>query len=225
MASEQTDAAGRFSMVRSQAPRMVGGVLRRVLVLAVEGVNGFAGAKSAAASALDRHGDVEKAIEALTTQHIALAGAQGILSNLGGFVTMVITAPANLAGLAVVQARMVASIAHLRGYDVDDERVRTAIAMCLVADSLERLLASRGLPHSPLVVATAPVVDAELGAQISDRIGTELVTRISGKKLALVFMAKRIPLVGGGVGGAFDGWDTWTIARYARRELVPRRRG
>lgn len=214
-----------FSVVRTSGPRMLGGVLRRVVTLAIDGVNGMAGAKSAAAAALERTGDVEEAIDQLVNQHVGMGSAQGLLTNIGGFVTMAVTAPANLAGLAVVQARMVAAIAHLRGYDVDDERVRTAIAMCLVADGLEQALARRDLPHSPMVVATAPVIDPDLGAQISDRIGSELLTRLTGKKLALVFLAKRVPVVGGGVGAAFDGWDTWTIGRFAREELVTRRRG
>ena len=214
----------QFSIVRSRAPQMVGGALRRVLTVAIEGVNGMAGAKAAGAAALNRSGDVDKAIDALIAQHVSYGSAQGFLTNIGGFVTTVITAPANLAGLAVVQARMIAAIAHLRGYDVDDERVRTAIAMCLVADSLENILAGNDLPHSPMVVATAPIVDGELGQQISSRVGTELVTRLTGKKM-VVFLTKRIPVVGGGIGAAFDGWDTWQIGRFARRELVTRRRG
>lgn len=212
-------------VVRSSSPNMVGGALRRILTVAIDGASGLPGAKSAAAAAMNRHGDADKAIDALITQHVSLGGAQGLLTNVGGFVTMAVTAPANLAGLAVIQARMVAAIAHLRGYDIDDERVRTAIAMCLVADGLEQLLSKRDLPHSPLVVATAPVLDPTLGAQISDRVGTELLSRLTGKRLALVFVAKRIPVVGGGIGAAFDGWDTWTIGRFARQELVPRRRG
>ena len=37
---------------------------------------------------------------------------------------MAVSVPANIAGLALIQARLVASIAHLRGYDLDDEERR-----------------------------------------------------------------------------------------------------
>lgn len=211
------------AIVRNGAPAMLGGGLRRLLVLAIDGGRGMPGARSAAAAALRRHQDVERAVDALISQHVQLGGAQGLLTNIGGFATMAVTAPANLVGLAVVQARMVAAIAHLRGYDLDDERLRTAIAMCLVGDGLEHLLARHDLPHSPLVVATAPVLDPELGRAVADRVGTEILTRLTGKKLALVFLAKRIPVVGGGVGAAFDGWDTWQIGRFTRQELPARR--
>ena len=40
---------------------------------------------------------------------------------------MAVTVPANIAGLALIQCRMVAAIAHLRGYDLDDRRTRNAI--------------------------------------------------------------------------------------------------
>ena len=41
--------------------------------------------------------------------------------------TVAITIPANITGLALIQCRMIAGIAHLRGYDLDDPRVRNAI--------------------------------------------------------------------------------------------------
>ncbi|MDN5961845.1 MAG: hypothetical protein L0H80_03215, partial [Propionibacterium sp.] len=45
----------------------------------------------------------------------------------------------------------------------------------------------------------------------------------SGGKQTLAMMSKRIPLVGGGVGMATDGWFTWTVASYARDVFAPRR--
>ena len=40
---------------------------------------------------------------------------------------MALTIPTNITGLALIQCRMIAGIAHLRGYDLDDPRVRNAI--------------------------------------------------------------------------------------------------
>lgn len=205
------------------APGAAGNVLRRVLDIAIDGAGKLPGARETAAKQLQKTGDVEGAMDALVTQHVSLAGAQGFLTNIGGLVTTVVSLPANVAGAAVLQARLVAGIAHLRGYDVTDDRVRTAIAMCLIGDDLERVLDGLDLPTRPLVVATAPVFDAALSRTLSDRVATELVTRITGKRM-VVAMTKRVPVLGGGVGAAFDGWDTWTTARYARREFVVRRR-
>ena len=45
-------------------------------------------------------------------------------------------APANLAGVALLQGRMVGAIAHLRGYDVDDPRVGP---LGIAPDAVEKL--------------------------------------------------------------------------------------
>lgn len=205
------------------APQTAGNVLRRILDLAIDGHKRLPDARSSAAGHLARHHQVEEAIDALVTQHVALAGAQGFATNIGGLLTTVVTLPANVAGACVLQARMIAAIAHLRGYDVTDDRVRTAIAMCMIGDDLEDVLAGRDVPTSPLVVATAPVFDAKMAHTLSDRVATELISRITGKR-AVVVLTKKIPVLGGGVGAAFDGWDTWTMARFARKEFVARRR-
>ena len=79
--------------------------------------------------------------------------------------------PANLAGVAVVQVRMVAAIAHLRGYDLDDNRVRTALVMCLLGgEEIAKRIVEGKLPTSPMAVATAPVFDPELDRQVAEEV-------------------------------------------------------
>ena len=104
----------------AQAPDMAPGaavsMLRSILGFAIDGASSLPGARQAAGKTLTKHdGDVEQAISSLVNQHIAMAGAQGFVSNLGGVVTLAVTIPANISGVAIVQARMVAAIAHLRG--------------------------------------------------------------------------------------------------------------
>ena len=48
------------------------------------------------------------------------------MTNIGGVATLPVAIPANITGVAIVQIRMVAAIAHLRGYDLNDNRVRTS---------------------------------------------------------------------------------------------------
>lgn len=208
--------------VANLAPNASSVALRRILQLAIEGWTKLPGARVAAAQALQKHGAVEPAVDSMVKQHVGLAGAQGFVTNLGGLITMIISVPANLAGVSVVQARLVASIAHLRGYDLNDQRVRTAIAMCMVGDDLAESLEEQGLPSSPLVIATAPVYDPVLDQKISDRVAAELVARMTGKGVA-VAMSKRIPVLGGGIGAAVDSYDTHRVSRYARKNLPSRR--
>lgn len=205
-------------------PQAAGGALRRVLELAIDGYGRLPGAKASAARQLQRSaGSGDAAIESLIDFHVRLASAQGFVTNIGGVAVLPVAIPANLAGVAVVQVRMVAAIAHLRGYDLDDNRVRTALVMCLLGgEQVVKLIKEGKLPTSPMAVATAPVFDPDLDRRVAEEVVADLAGRIGGKNLALV-MTKRIPLVGGGIGAVMDGVATAQIGKYAKSELVPRR--
>jgi hypothetical protein len=136
--------------------------------------------------------------------------------------TAALTIPANITGLALIQCRMIAGIAHLRGYDLEDPRVRNAILVTILGeDAVNALVKRRKLPAPPMALATAPQHDPNLDAIISVEVASDLVSRIAGKRLATT-VARRVPVVGGVVGAGADGYVTWRIGRYADRELLPR---
>jgi uncharacterized protein (DUF697 family) len=205
-------------------PQAAGGALRRVLELAIDGYGKLPGAKATAARHLQRAGgSSDTAIESLIDRHVAMASAQGFVMNLGGVATLPVAIPANLTGVAVVQVRMVAAIAHLRGYDLNDNRVRTALVMCLLGgEQVVKLIKEGKLPTSPMAVATAPVFDPDLDRRVAEEVVSDLAGRIGGKNVALV-VTKRIPLVGGGIGAVMDGIATAQIGKYAKSELLRRR--
>lgn len=206
-----------------RAPEVAGNWLRQILEFAIDGNMTIPGAKDAAARALQARGDHEAALDTLIRQHVGLAGAQGFLTNLGGLLTLPVALPANLAGLAVVQMRMIAGIAHLRGYDVNNRRVRSALTLTMLGeDEVRKRVSSGRLPSTPMGVATAPVFDPALEHMVSERVFTDLGAKMAGKHV-VVQVAKRIPLVGGGVGAAADGYFTYALGQYARREFVRRR--
>ena len=207
-----------------RAPEVAGGVLRQLFEYAIDGMGALPSVKTSAAKALQSRGDRDAAVDFLLRQHVSYASAQGFVTNLGGLATVAIALPTNLAGVAIVQIRMLAAIAHLRGYDIDDRRVRTALALAMLGeDEVRRQVAAGTLPSTPMGIATAPVYDALLDRQISERVMGDLATKVGGKHLG-VFIAKRIPLVGGGVGAAADGYFTYVLGSYARKEFVRRHR-
>nr|WP_202886124.1 EcsC family protein [Kribbella sandramycini] len=197
--------------------------MRQVLEFAIDGYQRFPGAERIAENKLSKSGgDVQLAIEAVIDQHIRLAGVQGFVTSIGGLVTLPVALPANMTGLAIVQARMVAAIAHLRGYDLDDPRVRTAVITCLLGeDGVTDRLKKSSLPTSPLAIATAPVFDPDLDRQVSAEVVAELIARVSGKRMALT-VTRRVPLLGGAVGAGVDGWSTYRVGQYADKSLVRR---
>lgn len=211
--------------VAQAAPGLTNGFVQQALNRAIRGAGPLEGAAAAADKELaDHDGDVEAAIKALIETHVRFAGAQGFLTNIGGVVTMAVTVPANIAGLAVIQCRMVAAIVHLRGYDLEDRRTRNAILAALVGEErMLGLISKKRLPGTPMAIATAPVHDDHLDTLVSSEVASELMTAVAGKKLATT-VGRRVPVVGGVIGLGIDGYNTWKIGRYVGREFLPRNR-
>ncbi len=207
------------------APGLTTSFVREALNRAIAGVGPLPGAAAAADKQLaEQRGNVDRAIHEVIENHVRYAGAQGFLTNVGGLVTAAVTIPANVTGLTLVQCRMIAGIAHLRGHDLNDPRVRNAILTALLGeDSVAQLVKKRKIPAPPMALATAPAHDAGLDRIISAEVGADIVARIAGKRLA-VTIGRRVPVVGGLVGMGADGYATWKVGRYADREILPRPR-
>ena len=132
--------------------------------------------------------------------------------------------PANVVGVTLVQCRLIAGIAHLRGYDLEDARVRNAILACILGeDEVRDLVRTSSFPSSPMGIATSPVHDPALDELISREVTTDLLARTAGRR-AVTMVGRRVPLLGGVVGGGSDALTTWHIGQYAARELRDRNR-
>lgn len=212
-------------VIADRAPGLTSSFVREALTRAIDGVGPLPPAASAAKAQLkEQRGDVDQAIHEVIENHVRYAGAQGFVTNLGGVATATLMVPANVTGLALVQCRMVAGIAHLRHHDLDDPRVRNAILVCLLGEeSISELITRKRLPAPPMAIATAPAHDPAMDSMLAGEVATELLGRVAGKRLAGV-AGKRIPLVGGLIGAGTDGYATWKIGRYTERELLPRTR-
>lgn len=206
------------------APGAAAKVVLTALDRSIRGIGRLPSAASAADKMLAEQGSAEKAIHAIIERHVRYAGAQGFLTNLGGLITLPVSIPANVGGLALIQCHLVAEIAHLRGYDLADERTRSAILACLLGeDRIKALIKDKHLPGPPLAIATAVVPDPDLTRAVAVEVASELIGRAAGKRIAGV-VARRTPVLGGVVGLGLDGYSTWRIGRYVDRELFPRNR-
>jgi EcsC protein family len=211
--------------VAELAPGMTTVFVRESLIRAIDGVGPLPPAADAADKQLrEQRGDVERAVHEVIENHVRLAGAQGFITNLGGLMTAAFAIPANITGLALVQCRMIAGIAHLRGYDLQDPEVRNAILVCLLGeDTVNAQVRAKKIPAPPMALATAPGYDAATDQDVAAVVAADLIAKVAGKRLATT-VGRRIPLVGGVVGMGVDGFTTWRIGRYADRELLPRAR-
>lgn len=222
-----TSAAGKYVAPRlpALAPELNATFVREALHRAIHGIGPLPSAAATAEKALrEAKGREKRAIKAVVDDHIRYAGAQGMLTSVGGAFTAMVTIPTNITGLALIQARMVAVIAHLRGYDLEDPRVRNAVLACMLGeDKVEALVRARKIPAPPMAIATAPVHDPEIERVLCAEVTSELVTRVAGKRAAIM-VARKVPVVGGIVGMSVDGFATYQIGRYAGGELRPRAR-
>ena len=205
------------------APGLTSSFVREALHRAIDGVGPLAPARTAADKMLAAHGgDVERAVKEVVDQHIRYAGASGFATNIGGLVTMAVAVPANLTGIALVQCRMVAAVAHLRGYDLADPRTHNAILVAVLGeDAVHRLVSGKVLPAPPMALATAPVHDPAIDAVVSTAVARDLIARVTGRRVAST-IGRRVPGLGGVVGMGADGWATYRVGHYAERELLPR---
>jgi len=210
-------------VVARSAPKLTAGFVRQTFERAVDGIGPLKGAAESAEDRLRKSdGDTDAAVKSLVDAHVRLASLQGFVTNLGGLVTMAVTIPANISGLALLQCHLVAGIAHLRGYDLADPRVRNAVLACMLGeDAVKSLVKKKKLPSSPMAIATAPQHDPELDLKIAGAVTTELITRVAGKRTIAV-VGRRVPVIGGGVGAVTDGYGTYQVGRYAAKELRQR---
>lgn len=209
--------------LQRMAPDLTANFVRESLHRAIGGLGPLPAAAVAAERQLEeQRGNVDKAIHEVIENHVRYAGVQGFVTNLGGLVTAALTIPANITGLALLQCRMVAGIAHLRGYDLDDPRVRNAILGCMLGeDTIKSLVKKKKLPAPPMAIATALVHDPHLDRVLAAEVTSELITKVAGKQVVTT-IGRRVPVVGGLVGAGADGYATWQIGRYTDREMLPR---
>jgi hypothetical protein len=212
-------------VLTDRAPGLTSNFVREALNRAIDGVGPLPpAAKAADAQLREQHGDVDRGVHEVIENHVRYAGAQGFVTNIGGIVTATVTIPANITGLTLIQCRMIAGIAHLRGYDLSDPRVRNAVLVTLLGeDRVAALVRKRTIPAPPMALATSPAHDPEIDRIVSSEVASDLITSITGKRLATT-VSRRIPVMGGVIGLGADGYHTWKVGRYAERELLTRHR-
>ena len=193
-------------------------ILDRLYPTVLDGVPGLGSPRELAAQTRAEGGTQDEQIDRLVRRHLALSASAGFLSGLGGWLVLPVVLPANLATVATVQLHMAASIAALAGHDPRLPGTRERVLACLIGsgpvdpardaeqETLDRFglkLAERGIN----LVVSATVGAAKMGAKA-------VASRQVKRKLL-----RGIPLVGGFIGAASDGYVTKKVAEAARDEF------
>ena len=197
----------------------------RLVAQVVEfGIQGL-GPLSTAVQTAEEHlvtagGDREAAVQRLIATHVRLAAATGFVTGLGGIATLPVTVPAAMAGLYIIATRMTAGVAHLRGYDIETDEVRSGILVALLGSAGAAVLRNTGIQIGQQSTAAAlQRLPGRVLTELNKRVGYRLVSK-AGEK-GVVNLTKLVPLVGGPIGAAVDGVSCKTIAGYAMRTFPP----
>lgn len=212
------DASGSRSLpaLSDGLPSAVGSALDAIINRAIGGVGPLKGAVEVAEEHRAVTADVDEAINRLVRTHVRLAGASGFVTGLGGISMLPISLPAGVSRLYLVAARMTAGVAHLQGYDVHSEEVRSAMGVCLVGSAGAEAAKHVGVQATRrFLTASLRRMSARPLLAINRLVGFRLVTKAG--TTGVVNLGRAIPLVGGPLGSAVDAGACRGIARYARR--------
>ena len=185
-------------------------------------LNGVAGMKGAADLATDymAHGeDLEAQVDALIKNQIIKCGTSGFLTSLGGFITLPVALPANVASVIYMQMQMIAAIARMGGYDLHDDRVKTLVIACLCGNEVKEILKQAGIQiGKKLTERAVQKISSALIVRINRAVGFRLLTKFGTK--GAINLSKAIPVIGGFIGGGVDAYSTKVIGNKAKELFI-----
>jgi hypothetical protein len=189
---------------------------------AVDGIPGLGTPAETAARFLAGPGTLHERAEEMTGTYTLLCGSAGFVFGLGGFITLPITLPANIIGVATLQLHLCAATAFMGGHDIHDDEVRKRSIACLVSGSdAEHLQES---DEATEVFDRSAVKLAERGIRFLAEGAVGIATRATkwtATKVVTSRLPRRsLPILGGFIGGASDAYSTGKVAEVARQTFL-----
>jgi len=201
--------------------RAVSRLVQLLMDIGVDGVGPLKSATEYAEDALGATRTTEAAVAKVARTTVVRGAVGGFVTSVGGFVTMPVALPLNVAEFYVQATRMVATIAILRGYDIDDPHVRTAVLLTLVGSDADEVLSKAGLATGTgRMVSLASRQLPPAGLLILNKAIAFRLLRGVGEQ-AFAKLGRGVPLLGGLVGGSIDTWMMKRIADHAMGEFPP----
>ena len=190
-------------------------VIDKIVSIGVDGLGPVPGAVASARSHLTQHGDAERAINRLIATHVRIVAATGFATGVGGLLALPVTMPVDMTTLYIYGARCAGAVAHLRGYDVGSEEVRSAVLLTLLGSAGATVLAEAGVQVAGKSLKAALTrLPGTVLIEINKKVGFRLLTKFGSK--GVVNLSKLVPLAGGGVGAGMNTVTMRGMGRYAK---------
>jgi len=198
---------------------MILNTLDYVYGLAVNGVPGLDSAEEMAENYLKSERPIHGSVNSLIRWQNTKATTSGFLSGLGGVVTMPVLIPANIASVIYVQVRMIAAIAVMGGHNIRDDKVKSLVYACMAGNAAKDVLKEVGIKIGTKVTQTlVEKISFEAIKKINQAVGFRLLTKFGST--GVINIGKAVPLIGGFIGGTFDGVTTNIIGNVARDTFI-----
>jgi hypothetical protein len=226
---DDKQAPGTALEQANTAPRgasaLVHKVLQPILDVGIEGKGPLPSAQQVADQARMKTRNLDEAVDQVIRIHLATAGAGGFVTGFGGFVTMPIALPVNVAEFYFVATRMTAAIAALRGYDLREQHIRTAVLLALVGADADDVIRKAGIvsPTGRFTDLAAQQLPGPALMMVNKGIAFRLVGTIGRSTFSR--LGRALPFVGGGVSAGIDAYMLKKIADHAKEEFPLRAPG
>lgn len=163
---------------------------------------------------LIKYGSKEKACRAMLKNQIKKCTTSGIVTGLGGVITMPVAIPANIGSVIYVQMRMIACVAYMADYNLSSDQTQTFIYACLAGVAVNSLMKQAGIKFSVnFAKGIIKKVPGSVLKKINQKVGFRFLTKFGSK--GIVNFGKMLPGVGAIVGGGLDLVETKIIANRA----------
>ena len=165
----------------------------------------------------NKYTDTEKAIKVFVRNQKLKCSTTGFVTGLGGLLTLPVTIPADLASSLYIELRMIAAIAAMRGYNVQDDAVKTLVYICIVGNAAGDVLKQTGIKIANQYAAKSllPKLTREIIVKINKAVGFRLITK--GGTKGLINVGRAIPVLGGIVGGTYNYVEVAVFAKKAKK--------
>lgn len=194
-------------------------VIEKILDAGIDGRGPLESAQEVADRALSASPNPEAAIDHIVRTHLGIGAAGGFVTGMGGFLTMPLALPANVAEFYLTATRMVAAIAAVRGYDLSQEQIRAAVLLSIVGAEAEDLLRKAGVtaPGGRVTSLVAQRLPGPALMIVNKALGFRVVNRVL--RTGLAHAGRIVPVIGGALGAGLDTYLLKRIADQARAEF------
>ena len=193
-------------------------ILAKLYQYAMNGIPGEKRADVLAKEYLSRYGTKDKAMEVMVRNQVAKCTTTGFLTGLGGFITLPLTLPADLASSMYIQVRMIAAIAVMNGYRLNDDAVQTMVYASLLGVKIADLAKQVGVKATgKIAMAGLKKLPGKVLVKINQKLGFRFITKFGDK--GVINLVKGVPFVSGFVNGGLNLAETMILAKRAMKDF------